>query len=113
MRARAAPSVPACTRTFANFSPPPFLPPPTPSPQVGAVEAFAALEFIAYTSFNFFCYLYRDTLLPPPMSSQNIDNGLPPAQFGGDGGYGGTQYAASGGASAYRDEPAGAPATVL
>ncbi len=60
-----------------------------------------------------FAYIWKDTLLPPALSSTaEGDSGLPPAQFSGDGGgYGGAQFAAGG--TSYRDEPAGAPATVL
>jgi len=78
------------------------------------VEAFSAMLFIAYTAFNVFSYLYKDTLLPPGLAAQE-DSGLPPAQFGGGAGYGAdsTSFGAGGDAPAYRDEPAGAPATVL
>ena len=89
------------------------------SSAIGAVEAFATLLLMSYASFVAFTYAFKDTLLPPPMSSQDHEQGLPPAQAGqfaadGAGGYGGSGYA-GGASAAYADEgaPAGAPSSVL
>lgn len=75
-----------------------YSPPPRPF-QVGAVEAFSWLLILAYTAFSIFLNAYKDTLLPPPMSAQDHQSGLPPAQpafTSVDGGYGGN-------ADQYRD----------
>ncbi len=53
------------------------------------------MSLLAYSSFLFFCYLFRGTLLPPTMSGQaDVESGLPPAQptYSGE-----TGYAANGG----------------
>lgn len=68
---------------------------PSPAGQ-NAVQAFAALLVLAYSSFTAFTVVYRDTLLPPPtLAGQDMHEGLPPAQpaygnyDGGAGQYGG------------------------
>ena len=57
---------------------------------------------LSYCAFTAFLAAYKDTLLPPPMSTQDHDQGLPPAQtfttvdaggFSGAGaGYAGESY---------------------
>ena len=60
------------------------------------MEAFATLMLMAYSVFLAMTYQFRNTLLPPPMTGGDAEqgNGLPPAQnFGAQEG----QFAGSGG----------------
>ena len=48
------------------------------------------MMMLAYVTFLLFCYIFRNTLLPPTTAgSADMESGLPPAQpgFSGDGGY--------------------------
>jgi hypothetical protein len=50
---------------------------------VGAVEAFATLMLMGYSVFLGMTYQFRNTLLPPPMTGGDAEQGgLPPANFG-------------------------------
>jgi hypothetical protein len=72
---------------------------PMPSSEE-AVQAFAVMLMMAYTSFTVFTVLWRDTLLPAPMASQEQE-GYPPAvpSYGGNATYDGANAPAS-----YHDE---------
>ena len=56
------------------------------------MEAFATLLLMAYAIFLGLTYMFRNTLLPPPMAGMDTEQGLPPAQnFGAsDGTYAGS-----------------------
>jgi len=86
---------------------------PISPPGEGAVQAFAVLLLLGYSTFTAFTVVYRDTLLPPPMVSQETE-GLPPGQPS----YGNSQYDAgtSGyggeGQPSFSDAPAGSAAVL-
>jgi hypothetical protein len=83
-RARArAPRPPRPHATHCAHSHPATTPFAAPV-QVGAVEAFATLMLMGYSVFLGMTYQFRNTLLPPPMTGGDAEQGgLPPAtQFG-------------------------------
>lgn len=81
-RARALHASPPAHATHCANTPPHTRTPP--APQVGAVEAFATLMLMGYSVFLGMTYQFRNTLLPPPMTGGDAEQGgLPPAtQFG-------------------------------